>query len=344
MILNLDNIVCFLVYFASTFRKNKMNSSLPYKTKQFFFVLIKLSIVVGAFYFIYQKLLNNPELKFEDFLRFSDKNKLFSTINIIFLVFLSGFNWILEIMKWRFLISKIKKISFLEATEQSLGALTASIFTPNRIGEYGAKAIYFEKSQRKKVLLLNLVSNMLQMSVTVILGVIGFIFLYKNYEVDIDYRFIRALILLTLIALFAVFGLKQNRFNIKGFSFEKVINYIKNLGVKYLGVGFLLSVLRYAVFSFQFYFILTLFGVQLNYVDAMILITSMYLLASIIPTISIFDVVIKGSVALYVFGLADINQLPILSCILLMWLLNFALPSVFGSYYVLNFNVLKSQN
>ena len=321
-----------------------MNSSLPYKTKQFFFVLIKLSIVVGAFYFIYQKLLNNPELKFEDFLRFSDKNKLFSTINIIFLVFLSGFNWILEIMKWRFLISKIKKISFLEATEQSLGALTASIFTPNRIGEYGAKAIYFEKSQRKKVLLLNLVSNMLQMSVTVILGVIGFIFLYKNYEVDIDYRFIRALILLTLIALFALFGLKQNRFNVKGFSFEKVINYIKNLGVKYLGIGFLLSVLRYAVFSFQFYFILTLFGVQLNYVDAMILITSMYLLASIIPTISIFDVVIKGSVALYVFGLADINQLPILSCILLMWLLNFALPSVFGSYYVLNFNVLKSQN
>lgn len=321
-----------------------MNSSLPYKTKQFFFVLIKLSIVVGAFYFIYQKLLNNPELKFEDFLHFLNQNKLFSTKNVIFLVFLSGFNWSLEIMKWRFLISKIKTISFLEATEQSLGALTASIFTPNRIGEYGAKAIYFAKPQRKKVLLLNLVSNMLQMSVTVILGLIGFIFLYKNYEVDIDYRFIRALILLTLIALFALFGLKQNRFNIKGFSFEKVINYIKNLGLKYLGIGFLLSVLRYAVFSFQFYFILTLFGVQLNYVEAMILITSMYLLASIIPTISIFDVVIKGSVALYVFGLADINQLPILSCILLMWLLNFALPSVFGSYYVLNFNVVKSQN
>ncbi|HIC31113.1 MAG TPA: hypothetical protein EYO76_04270 [Flavobacteriaceae bacterium] len=321
-----------------------MNISLPYKTKQFFFVLIKLSIVVGAFYFIYQKLLNNSDLKFEDFLHFLDKNKLFSTKNIIFLLFLSSLNWFLEIMKWQFLISKIKAINFLEATEQSLGALTASIFTPNRIGEYGVKAIYFAKPQRKKVLLLNLVSNMLQMSVTLILGVIGFIFLYKNYEVDIDYRFIRALILLTLIALFAVFGLKQNQFNIKGFSFEKVINYIKNLGAKYLGIGFLLSVLRYAVFSFQFYFILTLFGVQLNYVEAMTLITSMYSLASIIPTISIFDVVIKGSIALYVFGLANINQLPILSCILLMWLLNFALPSVFGSYYVLNFNVLKPQN
>jgi len=321
-----------------------MNSRLPYKTKQFFFVLIKLSIVVGAFYFIYQKLIYNPELKFEDFLRFLDEKKVFSIKNIIFLLFFSSFNWFLEIIKWRFLISKIKRISFLEATEQSLGALTASIFTPNRIGEYGAKAIYFAKVQRKKVLLLNLISNIFQMSVTVILGVIGFILLYKNYEVDIDYRFISAIMLLTVIALFAVFGLKQNRFNIKGFSFEKVINYIKNLGVNYLGIGFLLSVLRYAVFSFQFYFILILFGVQLNYVDAMILITSMYLLASIIPTISIFDIVIKGSVALYVFGLANINQLPILSCIMLMWLLNFALPSVFGSYYVLNFNVLKPQN
>ncbi|WP_223878870.1 lysylphosphatidylglycerol synthase transmembrane domain-containing protein [Mesoflavibacter profundi] len=334
--------MCFLVYFATTFTKIKMNSSLPYKTKQFFFVLIKLSIVVGAFYFIYQKLLNNPDLKFEDFLRFLDKNELFSTKNIIILLVLSVFNWFLEITKWRFLISKIKRITFLEATEQSLGALTASIFTPNRIGEYGAKAIYFAKTHRKKVLLLTLISNMLQMSVTVIFGSIGLFFLYSNFEIDISYRILRGIAILAFITLFGFLGIKQNRFKMKGFSLEKVLDYVKNLGVHYLGFGLLLSVFRYAVFSFQFYFILSLLGVDLHYFDAMILITSMYLLASIIPSISLFDVVIKGSVALYIFGLAGINQLPILSCVLLMWLLNFALPSVFGSYYVLNFNVLKS--
>ena len=319
-----------------------MNSSLPYKTKQFFFVLIKLSIVVGAFYFIYQKLLNNPNLKFEDFLVFLDKNELFSTKNIIILLVLSVFNWFLEITKWQFLISNIKRITFLEATEQSLGALTASIFTPNRIGEYGAKAIYFAKTHRKKVLLLTLISNMLQMSVTVIFGSIGLFFLYSNFEIDISYRILRGITILAFVTLFGFLGIKQNRFKIKGFTLEKVIDYIKNLGVNYLGFGLLLSVLRYAVFSFQFYFILSRLGVDLHYFDAMILITSMYLLASIIPSISLFDVVIKGSVALYIFGLAGISQLPILSCVLLMWLLNFALPSVFGSYYVLNFNVLKS--
>ena len=36
-----------------------MVHGLPYKTKHFFLVLIKLSIIVGAFYFIYQKTMKN---------------------------------------------------------------------------------------------------------------------------------------------------------------------------------------------------------------------------------------------------------------------------------------------
>ena len=95
---------------------------------------------------------------------------------------------------------------------------------------------------------------------------------------------------------------------------------------------------------FQFYFLFVLFGVNITYIDAMVLISTMYLVVSIIPTIFIFDVVVKGSVALYVFGYADINNITILSVTTLMWLLNFVLPSIFGSYYVLNFNLLTASN
>ena len=70
----------------------------------------------------------------------------------------------------------------------------------------------------------------------------------------------------------------------------------------------------------------------------------MYLLASIIPSIFIFDVIIKGSIAVYLFSLAGVNELIILSIITLMWGLNFVTPSVFGSYYVLNFNFPKNQD
>lgn len=322
-----------------------MHNNLPYKTKQFFFVLIKLSIVVGAFYFISQKLLNNDQLDFKRFLSFLEENRLFSVKNMALLMLLSGFNWFFEIIKWRFLVSKVKKITFFEALEQTLGALTASLFTPNRIGEYGAKAIYYLKPLRKRILLLNLISNMMQMTITVALGCIGFILFYNHYNLNIDYfKWSRGLLIILGIGAILVIGIKQSKYKIKGFSAEKIRAFISKLGFNYMTYGLILSLIRYAIFSFQFYYILKLFGINLSYREAMIIITSMYLLASIIPTISIFDVVIKGSVAIYLFSIANIEELPVLSCILLMWLLNFALPSVFGSYYVLNFNVSKTKN
>ena len=75
----------------------------------------------------------------------------------------------------------------------------------------------------------------------------------------------------------------------------------------------------------------------------MILISSMYLLASVIPSISVFDVVIKGSIAVYLFGFVNFNAFSVLTIITLMWLLNFVIPSILGSYYVLNFKLPDSE-
>jgi uncharacterized membrane protein YbhN (UPF0104 family) len=322
-----------------------LHNALSYKTKQFFFVLIKLSIVVGAFYFIYNKLVNNGSLDFSQFAAYLSENNVFSIKNIAFLLALSGFNWFLEILKWQKLVTLIKKISFLEALQQSLGSLTASLFTPNRIGEYGAKAIYFARQFRKRILLLNLIGNMMQMTVTVLFGLIGFLFFVRQYPIEIDtYRVSRMFIIIVVIFGFSVVGITQNKYKIKGFSIEKVKQFIKNLPLKISAVAFIISVLRYLVFSFQFYFLLQLFGVNLDYFEAMVIITTMYLLASIIPTLFVFDVIVKGSVAVYLFSFAEVNEFTVLCVITLMWLLNFVLPSVFGSYYVLNFNFVKEND
>ncbi len=322
-----------------------MISGLPYKTKQFFFVLIKLSIVIGAFYFIYNKLTNNNQLDFSLFIDFVSKNAIFSPKNIIFLLFLTIFNWFLEILKWQNLVSFIKKISYKEAMEQSLGALTASLFTPNRIGEYGAKAIYYAKQFRKRVLVLNLLGNMAQMSTTLFFGIIGFIIFNNKYDIEISYiKFSRLLIIVALVLGFAVLGMNQNRYRIKGFSIERIKDYFSEISSKIHALNITYSIVRYLIFSFQFYFLLHIFEVDLTYIDAMIVITSMYLLASIIPSIFILDVVIKGSVAVYLFSFLHINEFTILCIITLMWLLNFVLPSIFGSFYVLNFNWYNSED
>ncbi|WP_183487256.1 lysylphosphatidylglycerol synthase domain-containing protein [Lacinutrix iliipiscaria] len=320
-----------------------MNRALPYKTKQFFFVLIKLSIVIGAFYFIYNKVTSNPDLRFSDFVSILSKNRLFSLKNVSFLIVLSIFNWFFEIIKWQYLVDSVKKITFFEALKQSLGSLTASLLTPNRIGEYGAKALYYSSNYRKRILLLNFIGNVLQMSITVLFGVIAIYYFVTDYNIEFSpQKVVRFFLIIVIIFAFSVFGAKQKRFRIKGFSIKKIIEFIKNLPSKTKLLGFVFSLLRYLIFSFQFYFLLHIFNVDIFYMDAMVLISSLYLLASIIPSVFIFDVLIKGSVAVYIFSAYGVHEFTILSIVLLMWILNFVLPSLIGSFYVLTFKLPKN--
>ncbi|MDP5158032.1 MAG: hypothetical protein NWQ07_05580 [Flaviramulus sp.] len=317
---------------------------LIHKTKQFFLVLIKFSIVVSAFYFIYQKLVNNNDLEFSIFIGFLMKKGVFLSKTVVFLVFLSIFNWFFEVLKWKTLVDFIRKISFKNALEQSLGSLTASLFTPNRIGEYGAKAIYYTSNYQKQIVLINLLSNILQMTVTVILGIVGITFFVLENNIDINYSKLSLLtITLITITILIVFGVTKSNFKIKGFSLNKIKLYVKAYPRKKILLGFIFSAIRYLIFSFQFYYLLQVFGANINYLNAMKAITSMYILASIIPSIFIFDVVIKGSIAVYLFAFLNINELVILSIITIMWLLNFVIPSIFGSYFVLNFKLPKQE-
>lgn len=318
---------------------------LPYKTKQFFFVLIKLSIVVGAFYFIYNKLTNNDALDFNNFLLFLRENDVFSLKNTLILLILTGFNWFFEILKWKILVRFIKPISFKNALEQTLGALTASLFTPNRIGDYGAKALYYPHQLRKKIMLLNVAGNMIQMTITVVFGSIGLYLIHSTYGINFNiFRMSRFLTVIGVITILTSFGLKQNKYRIKGFSVERLLSFFKNIPTTIIRSTVLLAFIRYMVFSFQFYCLLHIFGTHLSYCEAMVFITSMYLIASIIPSIFIFDVLIKGSIAVYLFSILGIDDLTILSIVTLMWLLNFMIPSLCGSYFVLNFKFPKSNS
>ncbi|TVZ57949.1 lysylphosphatidylglycerol synthase-like protein [Flavobacteriaceae bacterium MAR_2010_105] len=308
-----------------------MNIGLPYKTKQFFFVLIKLSLVFGAFYAIYKKLSKNNELDFGVFIQFLNENDAFLIKNMGFLLILSSFNWFFEILKWKKLVSVVQQISFLKAFEQSLGALAVSIFTPNRLGEYGAKAIYFENTLRKRILFLNAVGNVSQMLATVIFGSIGLVAFLKQNNLTFSYtKIIASIAILCFLIILAFIMFK------KGLVLKR---YTAELPKTVLIYSLMYSVLRYLIFSFQFYVILYLFRISLSYLDAMVLITTMYLISSVVPSLLIFDVVIKGSIAVYLFSYLGIGSLTILSTVTLMWLLNFAIPSSIGSYYILNFKL-----
>ncbi|MCF6349833.1 MAG: flippase-like domain-containing protein [Flavobacteriaceae bacterium] len=302
---------------------------------------MKLAIVIGAFLFIYQKT-THTTISLLDFTT-QLKQPLSNNYTILILLSFTIFNWFFEILKWKTLVYSIKKITFLQATKQSLGSLTASLFTPNRIGEYAIKSFYYQKKNQKKILLLNLISNGSQMAITILFGVCGLVFVVLNFEVNLPVIRFRKLVYYIAVLFIAIFSI---RFFInkktRGFYLSKIIFFIKNLTNILVFKTLLFSIIRYLIFSHQFYFLLWLFGIETDYYTLILLIFSIYLIASVIPSLPMFDWLIKGSVAVFIFDLIGVNELIIVSITTIMWLLNFALPAVIGSYFVLNFKLVKN--
>lgn len=305
-----------------------------HKSKQFFFVLIKLSIVLLAFYFIYVRLAHNESLELTNFINLFKGNSKFS-LNIVWaLIALSLLNWFLEILKWQMLTRHIKKLPLIEAMKQSLSSLTSSIFTPNRIGEYGAKALYFQAELRKKIVFMNFIGQMMQLAVTVIFGVIGLYYFIKIYESPIRLKNSFNIITISIMAsCLLVCILLINRHHL----ILRSANYLRLLPKGICFKAFLYSTMRYIIFSFQFYFLLRILGVELSYLNSMIFISSLYLVTSIIPNIVLLDVVVKGGAAIFLFSFANVDELTSLYVITIMWILNVVIPSIWGSYYVLNY-------
>jgi MFS family permease len=307
-----------------------------HKYKRIGFLIVKLIIVFGAFYFIYQKLISNQLLTIEQL-----KNQfliLFShSIWLVILVLIcTDVNWLLEIIKWKKLASVEKKVSFFEAFEQSLASLTVSMITPNRIGEYGAKALFFEIEKRKNIMGLNLIGNLSQLAVTIFFGSIGITFFLLNFTVKIPKVTIQNSLILAVILVVLIYFRKQ-------FKVNKIKIFLTKISKKTYFSILSLSVLRYLIFTHQFYFLLVLFGVELDYFTSLFLIFTIYLLASILPSLTIFDWAIKGSVAIFLFSFVNVNELTIVTITMLMYLLNFAIPAILGSIFVLNFKPINAK-
>jgi len=257
-------------------------------------------------------------------------------VGISFLLLLSVLNRFFEILKWKNLVSVIHKISKAEATKQVLSALSAGLFTPNGVGEYAGKAMFFKKSETKKVLFLNLICNGIQMVLTVFLGVFGLLYFNAQYNVITTKTVIILFGVLILIfgSLFLV-----KKLTIKGYSIEKLIHKINEIPKSIHQKNIFLAVCRYFVFSHQYYFLFLAFDVDLPYLTLMAAITAVYFLASSLPTFQFLDFAVKGGVSIYIFGILGVNEWIVIFITTLMWFLNVVIPIIIGSYYVLNFKV-----
>ncbi len=257
--------------------------------------------------------------------------------SLLFFLILATANWFFEILKWQTLVSAFEKTPFKTALKQSLASLTVSLATPNRIGEYGAKALFFEKKMRKKILLLNFFSSISQMFVTSFFGLFGLLYLFQNFNIPYSVTTLCYFGIGVILFLAVTYYFKEKELLMKGFSMAKMMRFFRSIPLQVKFKTMLFSTFRYLIFSGMFYGMLLFFGAKISFTVAIPLIFAMYLLVSVLPTLFIFDVVIRGGVAVWLFSFVGIPELTVLSTVLTMWLLNFVLPALFGSFFVLTY-------
>ena len=308
--------------------------ALSHKAKQYGWFALKGFILSVAFIYIYRKVVLQDIASWGimvDAVRTKSFGYLFLFLGITIA------NWFFEIKKWQTITTVIKKISFAEAAKQSLAALTVSLATPNRIGDYGAKVFYFEKQHRKKIVLLNFVSNAFQLLTTIIFGIAGLFLVFPKLRIDLpEYKIILGFLILVLVT-FAAYFFRKKEWFIKGFTIKNVWNYFKNISFSIKLETFSYSIIRYLLFSSQFYFLLQFFGANISFLETIPFITSMYLVVSILPMFILFDVIVKGSIAVWLLSIININETVVLTTVFTMWLLNFILPAILGGFYVIKF-------
>lgn len=284
-------------------------------------------MIVGlAFLFIYNKLSKTEWLDWTDLKQILTQKLTIGSALLLFLF--SFFNRFFEILKWKNLANLLQVTTLYQAVKQVLSALVLSLFTPNGLGEYAAKALFFKKSEIKNVLLLNFVCNGIQIVINICFGLIGLLIL-QYYD-----WFSGVIAIGGVIFLFIFFSRK---ITIKGLSLQKIIKKINQVPKLVHQKNIVLGLGRYLALWHQQYLFFLILGVDLPYFTLLATIMSVRFLASCLPNFQFLDFIVRGGVAVYFFGLLEINEWIVMLVIFLEWILNVMLPVAIGSFFVMKF-------
>lgn len=340
--------------------------------KKYIFI-IKLLVVAFAIVFIYQQIYKHEDYLFRKIIwAFSETNNKIYLLTCLALVFV---NWGLEAYKWQRTIAKVEQISFGSAFQAVLSGVTTSIFTPNRVGEFGGRMVYLDRNHWIKAALISVLCGSAQLLVTIIVGLCGFLFFFPTYFEINTYLYLLITFIcssLLVLLLFMYFNISLFETSIEKFnlSLSKKVKWAKKINrsievfsyYNFLELLHLLivSLIRYLVFSIQFWFMLKIFGIELEFVTGLVLISVVFFCMTIIPTFALTEVGVRTSVAVFIIGsyylhkqhphipfeeLDKVNPdfgVSVIVSSFSLWLINLAFPALMGAFFILRLRLKNS--
>lgn len=325
--------------------------------------LIKILIIILSFGFIIHRFV----FKYDAVALLTDMQQILSNPGLIVLLIvvllLMPLNWCLEAFKWRFLIRKIENVPFIKSLIAVFAGITIGTFTPNRSGENVGRVFILEHANRWEGTFITFIGSLGQIITTLFIGSAAYLYFFINrwdYFAENNFNiYLSLLILSLLITLFATvlfFRISWLKRIILWFVPKKQELFISHLKVfgyykttELLQV-LLISIIRYLLFSIQFYLLLWICGIHFNVFEAMIYIALMYLFITAIPSITLTEIGVRGSVGIFLLEIFYYGNPALVASLapkallasFLIWVINLIIPALIGEFFINKLKFLRN--
>ena len=261
-------------------------------------------------------------------------------------------NWLLETYKWKTLLSAFYPIHIYQAFKGILAGVSISLFTPNRVGDYGGRILAVPAKHNWHALLATAIGSYAQLLI-LITGGLGAVLYFIQFHSEWPQLLLTSFWWLScgllLLAYFFFFNINKLITLIDKLSlpkrFQRLFRYIYEIRqfqrfqlIKALE----LSLLRYIVYCLQYYMIVRFVGIEAPFWGALSGIASIFLIQSSVPLPPLAALLARGEAALIIWGHFSENTIGILAATFGLFILNLCIPALFGLGVIVRINVLKS--
>jgi len=317
------------------------------KIKSVLKLLLKAAIALFSLWFIVHKVVHREsEVSFFSFVhtRLNIEGAYPIIISVVVLMVL---NWSIEAIKWKVLIGKLTKLSFVRSLSAVFAGATVSFFTPNRVGDYAGRMLFLPSSVRIASLLSTFAGNISQLIVTLCCGLAAMALSLQHYvswneNLIVAVRVASFVLALILFVSFPYIRIvfKIPLLNYVRKRFPEYVVHLEKYSYKEMMQILFLSLLRYSVFAFQYILLFLVSGIPVVPI-MFVIIALIFFIQALVPTLALTEFAIRGSVALMVAAPFIHDDQAVLMASFALWLINLAVPAAIGSLMIFYFNFRK---
>ncbi len=244
-------------------------------------------------------------------------------------------NFLLEAYKWKWVIYTISPISLFKAIESVFVGQAFAFFTPNRVGEFAGRTLFLPTADKLAGMTKMAWASYAQLLATIVMGCIALGLNVSFYPIIQGPWLVMVKWVSPLVGCIALLLFFYQRNWTGCLSFLNKVKVATNLKVHLLW----LSLVRYLVFLLQYVWVARMLQLNIGILPLIFSVAILFLCLSILPTISLTELVVRGQLLILLLAPFSQDPLMIVAVSTFIWSVNFLAPAIIGAFLLLRYRL-----